>query len=98
MTTISTTSVQPTEVIEDAGPVENLTASQAPVLITEQEVVFGTAAAIPALPAKTAPRWIAALRHVFAKNAERERRVARHYPHRYTFLEASCMARAMDRL
>jgi hypothetical protein len=95
---MTTASVQPTDITEATRPVENTTATTAPVLICEQEVVFSTAAAIPVSPAKSTPRWVAAVRGLFATTGEAERRVPQHHPHRYAFLEASCMARAMDRL
>lgn len=64
--------------------------SPAPILITEKEVVFDTAAAVPARPTK--------------KRGSREATGAvlaqprQHYPRRYVFLENSCIAREMHRL
>jgi hypothetical protein len=74
--------------------------TQAPVLITEQEVAFSTAAAVRIRPAKTRRGLIAVLRGIFADsttaNAEKPRR---HYPpRRYSFMEHAAMAREMHRL
>lgn len=68
-----------------------------PVLITEQQVLFATAAAVQ--PVRR--RWIqgvgAAVRAMFTSStdAPRERK---HYPARNDFLESSRMAREMYRL
>jgi hypothetical protein len=77
---------------------------RAPVLITEQEVVFGTAVAAAAPPTTT--HWwteatsvvVAAMHRVFATSAAHARPARRHCPKRYAFLENSCLAREMDRL
>jgi hypothetical protein len=61
-------------------------ASAAPILITEKELVFSTAAAVAVRPTR---RWWP---------TTTGRRPRRHYPRRYGFLERSCMAREMDRL
>lgn len=79
----------------------------AAVLITVQQVAFGTAAAMPVQvparpttqrPAKTGSGLLAAVRKLFLTSASDEREPRRDYPKRYAFLEDSCMARAMDRL
>jgi hypothetical protein len=78
--------------------------SRTPILITEQEVVFGTAVAAP--PRPTTMRWwtgatavvVAALHRMFATSAPDARPPRRHYPKRYVFLEHSRLAREMDRL
>ncbi len=69
-------------------------------LITEQQVLFSTAAAVALPPAKTR-RWSdtvgAALRAIFL--AESEKTVARrHYPKRHVWLDNALMSREMDRL
>ena len=78
--------------------------SPAPVLISEQEVVLGTAVALRARPA-TRRRWFeainvlrAATQRSLARSTQEARPVRRGYPKHYAFLENSCMARAMDRL
>ena len=73
--------------------------TQTPVLITEQEVVFSTAAAVPVRPAKTRRGLTAVLRGILVSptaNAEKSRR---HYPpRRNSLLEHTAMAREMHRL
>ncbi|OCB60117.1 hypothetical protein A5722_02560 [Mycobacterium vulneris] len=71
-----------------------------PVLITEQQVLFSTAAAAGA-PARHGV--IAAVSHAMSSVADHwhaatERRHARYYPSRCSYLENSLMAREMDRL
>lgn len=74
-----------------------------PVLITEQQVLFATAAALP-LPAKTSRRWVEALRSVGASvkaavtSGDEARPKRQHYPARNDFLEDSRMSREMSRL
>ena len=78
------------------APVGTSPASHPPVLITEQEVLLGSAAA-GALPAHPRPRWILALRRVFSSS---EWRVDEHrsYPPRSSYLENARMSREMYRL
>jgi hypothetical protein len=72
-------------------------------LISEQQVLFSTAAAVALPPAQTR-RWSdtvhavgAALRTMFF--AESEKRAARqHYPKRHVWLDNALMSREMDRL
>jgi hypothetical protein len=70
-------------------------------LITEQQVLFGTAAAMSLQPAKPAHRWALAARSIgatfttFSNGVEPKRR---HYPSRDGFLEDSRMSREMVRL
>jgi hypothetical protein len=79
------------------------TASRTPILITEQEVAFSTAAAGPVQPTTT--RWwtqtshvvLLAIRRMFLTSAD-ARPARRHYPSRLSYLEHSCMAREMHRL
>jgi hypothetical protein len=74
----------------------------APVLITEQEVMFATAAAV--LPRQRTARWWTAIARVFAtaKDADAsgdDRRTPRHYPQRRNdFMEYAAMSREMSRL
>jgi hypothetical protein len=88
---------QPADVVE-ASP-------RTPVLITEQQVLFATAAALPLEPAKTSRRWVEAVRTIGAslkaavvtsRNEARPKR--QHYPSRNDFLEDSRMSREMLRL
>jgi hypothetical protein len=70
--------------------------SQPPVLITEQEVMFGTAAAVRPGSTPITSRMIGALRVVAA--ALRPPPPRRHYAHRARYIEHACMSREMDRL
>ncbi|HET6734878.1 hypothetical protein [Mycobacterium sp.] len=70
------------------------------VLITEQEVMFATAAAVPLQPAKAGRRWtdvIGAVRAMFVSSTDQPRE-RRHYPPRNDYLESSRMSREMHRL
>ncbi|WP_101947090.1 hypothetical protein [Mycobacterium sp. 3519A] len=87
----------------DAEPVQRPADVEAPprtpVLITEQQVLFATAAAVPLRPTKT--RWIDNVRAVlaaFVLSGNEKRPTRRHYPPRADFLEDSRMAREMMRL
>ena len=97
MSTTATTSVEHSDVVE-TQVAETAIESQSAVLITEEEVVFGTAAAIPVQPTRIATRWLAAVRQMVAGLKANDRPKRRYYPRNYGFLEASCMSRAMDRL
>ena len=88
------------EVIEDPVPQTRSAApsdevSSPELLITEQEVVFGTAAAVPLQPGKIGGRLVAVL---FGISADASRPRARYYPTRAYYLERALMAREMDRL
>ena len=77
-------------------------ATQAPVLITVQEVAFNTAAAMPMLPT-TRRRWAGAgvlvsMRKMFLTSTPDARAPRRDYPRRYGFLEQASMSREMERL
>ena len=92
-----TTSAATPDVIQDAEPnVVKDGMSHAPVFITQQEVVFSTAAARSSRPASISRRVINAIRVVGA--ALQPRPARRHYPQRSSYLEQSRMAREMDRL
>jgi hypothetical protein len=68
------------------------------VLITEQEIVFGTAAAVPMRLENISRRFAAMMRRMFAISHHASRPRPRYYPKRYEFLERALMAREMDRL
>jgi hypothetical protein len=103
MTDIATTSNRKLEDSRETSPVTSATnPTEAQALITEQQVLFSTAAAVALPPAKTRC-WSdtiqavsAALRTVFA--APEKPRARRHYPKRYGYLENALMSREMDRL
>ena len=71
-----------------------------PVLITEQQVLFATAAAMPLQPAKTS--WLGTMRTfllaALMTSSKDERPKRRHYPPRSDIFENSRMAREMTRL
>ena len=74
-------------------------------LITEQQVLFATAAALPLQPAKTSRRWTevvraigASVRAAFVTSSDEAAPKRRHYPSRNDFLEDSRMSREMLRL
>jgi len=90
MSQLTTTSAETRDVIQKDGT------SHAPVFITEQEVVFSTAAAMSPRPASISRRLIDAIRVVGA--AAHRPPARRHYPQRSSYLELSRMAREMDRL
>ena len=82
-------------------PVVDAAVSRVPALITEQEVLLSTAAAVTVPSKKTAEQWIALLRprRLFMHSRADERAAKhRHYPHHYEFLEQALMGREMDRL
>jgi hypothetical protein len=92
-----TTSATTPDVIQDAEPTLVMDGmSHAPVLITQQEVVFSTAAALSSRPASISRRLIDAIRDAGAALLRPPAR--RHYPQRSSHLELSRMAREMDRL
>lgn len=78
--------------------------SPAPVLISEHEVVLGTAVALRARPAVR--RWwsdathvlLAAVQRSIAPSTREGRPARRDFPKRYAYLENACMAREMTRL
>jgi hypothetical protein len=92
-----TTSAPTPDVIQDVEPtlVED-GMSHAPVLITQQEVMFGTAAAVSPRRPTISRRLIDAIRGVSA--ALHRPPAQRHYRPRSSYLEQSRMAREMDRL
>ncbi|MDT5244223.1 MAG: hypothetical protein QOD36_1599 [Mycobacterium sp.] len=104
MTNMATTHSPEREDSRETSPVASVTSStETQALITEQQVLFSTAAAV-ALPPEQTRRWSdtvhavgAALRTMFF--AESEKRAARqHYPKRHVWLDNALMSREMDRL
>ena len=73
-------------------------AASAEVLITEQEVLFGTAAAVPGRRESISRRFVALMKRMYAVTAEAARPPRPSVPRRYEFLERALMAREMDRL
>jgi hypothetical protein len=101
MINMATTSSRGIEESRQTRPVTSVpTSTETQALITEQQVLFSTAVALP--PAKTR-RWsdtvravTGALRAMFAASEKPPAR--RHYPKRYGYLENALMSREMDRL
>jgi hypothetical protein len=91
----------PDDTNEPVDKSADLSAVRTPALITEQEVLFATAAAGAFQPAQAGRRWTevigAALRAMFTSSMT-EPRERRHYPARNDYLERSRMAREMHRL
>jgi hypothetical protein len=95
---LSAAPADPQDVIEDPQHVIEAV-SQPPVVITEQEVAFSTAAAVPLPRTKPTRSVIAALRAIFLRSSGDARPALRHYPpRREAFLEQAAMAREMRRL
>jgi len=103
MTATLETSDETRDVVAPAEPTLQSVCSAA-VLITEQEVLLGTAAAVPAESTRT--RWwtdvarvaVGAVRRMVATSPADSRQVRRHVPERYSYLERALMSREMDRL
>ena len=92
-----TTSAATPDVIQDGEPtVVTDATSDAPVLITQQEVMFSTAAARSSRRPTISRRLIEAIGGVSAALYRPPAR--RHYLSRSSYLEMSRMAREMDRL
>jgi hypothetical protein len=73
--------------------------TQTPVLITEQQVVLSTAAAVRTRPATTRRGWSAVLRGIFVNTTAKAEKPRRHYPpRRDRFQEHAAMAREMHRM
>jgi hypothetical protein len=73
-------------------------APSAEVLITEQEVLFGTSVAVPVPRESVVRRVVASITRIFAVSTPASRPQRRDYPKHYEFLERSLMGREMDRL
>jgi len=74
-----------------------------PALITEQEVILGTAAALSVPPTTTRRRWlgaqlIAAIRRMALTAPDKPRRHYPPSPSTRSYLEAARMSREMERL
>ena len=97
MSQSTTTSATTREVVQEAAPTsEKDGTSAAPVLITEQEVLFSTRVALLLRKASTPHRWIDAIR--VAAGSVHLPPPRQHYPMDTGYLERSRMAREMDRL
>ena len=98
--------VEPTpragDVLESASPLAELEVPQTVNLITEEEVLFSTAAAVAAHPTRwwtEATRVVAqAMRRIFVASPSDSGPSRRHYPPRAAYLEYSRMESEMHRL
>jgi hypothetical protein len=99
-TTVGTTSADTTTTKPASAPAEAAAQStDTAALITEQQVLFASAAALAPAPAKhlhVAHELASAVRAMFVRPEKPH--VRRHYPHRLAYLESSAMSREMDRL
>jgi hypothetical protein len=95
--------VAPADSAEGRAGVESVlepAVAEAPILITEQEVLLSTAAAVRVSSKKTGEQWIALLRQrrlFMHSRADEGAAKHKHYRHHYVFLEQALMAREMDR-
>ena len=91
------TDIQPAVSHDNASQLATaVTEPQPPVVITEQEVMLGTAAAVSPRSIRMTRRMIDALGLVGA--ALRPPPPRPHYARRAAYIESACMAREMDRL
>jgi hypothetical protein len=75
------------------------TASPAPVLITEHQVMFATAAAGAASHTAAVSRpWLIPLGQRLSLHSDAERQQRRYYARRPSYIERAAMAREMERL
>ena len=81
-------------------PVVEPAVAEAPILMTEQEVLFSTAAAVT-VPSKKTTGQRSVLLHprLLFMHSRADERAAKHqhHPHHYVFLEQALMAREMER-
>jgi hypothetical protein len=98
-------SVSPTGFTSTTDPVDepkrqapSAEASSTEVLITTQQVLFSTAAAVGVHRDNVGARIVAVMRRMFAASTDASHPRRRYYPTRYSFYEDALMAREMDRL
>ena len=98
MSKTSAASTNLRDAVENPAPAIE-TVSQPTVVITEQEVVFSTAAAAALPRTKPTRGVIGALRAMFRHSVQDAQPTPRHYPPRRTaFLERAAMTQEMHRL
>ena len=98
MSELFTAPADPQDVVEEPEHVIEAV-SHPPVVITEQQIAFSTAAAVALPRTKPARRVTAILRAMFLSSSEDARPTPRHYPpRRDAFLEEAAMIREMRRL
>ncbi|MCW2662111.1 MAG: hypothetical protein JWP83_3263 [Mycobacterium sp.] len=98
-------SVSATGLAGTADPVEepisqapSVEASSTEVLISTQQVVFGTAATAGVRRESIGARFVAIMRRMVMTSTDEASPQRRHHPKHYAFLEQALMAREMDRL
>ena len=97
MTTLETKAGTAREVDTTTKPVAQSIDTTA--LITEQQVLFASAAVLAPAPARhrsVAHEFASSVRAMFARPEKSH--VPKHYPQRFGYLEQSAMSREMDRL
>jgi hypothetical protein len=72
--------------------------SSTEVLISTQQVVFSTAAALGTRRESIGGRFVAVMRRIFTTSTDESAPKRRDYPRHYGFLENALMAREMERL
>jgi hypothetical protein len=85
-------------VTQPASAAPSVGTSSSEVLITTQQVLFGTAAARGVRRDSTGRRFGDSLRRFFRTSLDDSRPQPRYEPKRYAFLEDALMAREMSRL
>ena len=98
MSELELTAEAPQDAVGDAEPVlVEREASQAPALITENEVRLGTAAHVGLPPITIIRRMLISASRV-VRVAMRPPAPRSGYSHRYSYIERAAMSREMDRL
>jgi hypothetical protein len=87
---------QPSSAAPSAVP--SAEASSTEVLITTQEVLFGTATAVGVGRESIGDRFVAIMRRMFATSTDGSRPQPDDEPRRYEYLERARMGREMERL
>lgn len=99
--------VSPTALAGTTEPVDDPTiqpasasveAPSTEVLITTEQVLFSTAAAVRMPRESTGDRLVGFLRRIFAASTEPARPRSQYTPKRYAYIENAAMARAMEKL
>jgi hypothetical protein len=72
--------------------------SSTEVLITTQQVLFSTAAAVAVRRDNVSGWLVSIVRRMFVTSTDVSRPRRQHHPKRYGFIEDAAMARAMERL
>ncbi len=103
MSDAPTTPATTADAVDEAVPqppsaAPSVEVSSTEVLITEQEMVFSTAAAVGVRRENIGRRLAAIVRRLFATSTDASRPRRRYYLPRYEFLEHARMAREMGRL